>query len=74
MAKKNCWEHKNCGRQPAGAKAAELGECVAAKIKAHDGIHGGVNRWQVMLGCGRHAVRRQSIGYFRDENSELHGM
>lgn len=25
----NCWEQKNCGRIPGGAKAAELGVCPA---------------------------------------------
>jgi hypothetical protein len=39
--KKNCWEVKNCGRQPGGAKAAELGICPAAKTGSLDGVHGG---------------------------------
>lgn len=43
MEKKNCWEHKNCGRQPGGAKVAELGECVTATIEAHNGINAGKN-------------------------------
>jgi hypothetical protein len=25
----NCWEFKKCGREPGGAKAAELGVCPA---------------------------------------------
>ena len=25
----NCWEFKNCGRENGGAKAAELGVCLA---------------------------------------------
>ncbi len=25
----NCWEHKKCGREEGGAKAAELGVCAA---------------------------------------------
>lgn len=27
---KNCWEHKQCGREKGGAKVAELGECIAS--------------------------------------------
>ena len=29
--KSNCWEVKKCGRQPGGAKTAELGICPAAQ-------------------------------------------
>lgn len=44
MPKKlNCWEFKNCGRQPGGPKAAELGICPAAVEKNLDGAHGGTN-------------------------------
>lgn len=43
MGKKNCWEVKNCGRQPGGAKAQELGICVAASDTRLNGIHGGQN-------------------------------
>ena len=39
--KKNCWEHKNCGRQVNGAKASQLGVCPAAIDTKHDGVNGG---------------------------------
>jgi hypothetical protein len=39
--KNNCWEYKNCGRQPGGAKAAELGVCPSANCAQATGIHGG---------------------------------
>lgn len=42
-AKKNCWECKNCGRQPGGAKVAEFGVCVAACEPRLNGVHDGVN-------------------------------
>ena len=41
--KKNCWEHKNCGRQPGGAKAKELGVCPVTTYEALDGAHEGKN-------------------------------
>jgi len=41
MSKKNCWEVKNCGRQPGGLKVAELGVCAGAIEKRTDGINGG---------------------------------
>jgi len=43
MAKENCWESKKCGREPGGAKAAELGVCPAATHGSLNGVHGGKN-------------------------------
>lgn len=43
MAKQNCWEFKKCGREPGGAKVAELGICSAAKETRVDGTNGGKN-------------------------------
>ena len=43
MAKQNCWEFKKCGREPGGAKAQELGVCVAATELKADGVHSGRN-------------------------------
>ncbi|MCL7489018.1 MAG: hypothetical protein M8357_12695 [Desulfobulbaceae bacterium] len=41
MSKKNCWEYKQCGRQPGGVKAGELGICPAADENAAEGINCG---------------------------------
>lgn len=43
MKKKNCWEFKNCGRQPGGGREKELGICKAAMETRLDGVHGGKN-------------------------------
>jgi hypothetical protein len=43
MNKKNCWEFKNCGRQPGGHKAQELGICPVTTLQDLDGAHGGRN-------------------------------
>lgn len=43
MASLNCWEFKKCGRQPGGAKVAELGECTAAKDVRTQGVNQGRN-------------------------------
>ncbi len=43
MNKRNCWEYKQCGREPGGAKVGELGVCPAAEQTVVDGIHGGRN-------------------------------
>jgi hypothetical protein len=43
LEKPNCWEFKKCGREPGGARIAELGVCAAATEALADGIHGGTN-------------------------------
>lgn len=36
-----CWEHRNCGRQPGGHSAGELGVCPAAEAEYHHGTNSG---------------------------------
>ncbi len=43
MKKLNCWEHKECGREPKGSNVSELGVCPATTEKEIDGVHGGKN-------------------------------
>ena len=47
MGKSNCWTLKACGREPKGAKAAELGVCPAATNKSMDGVNSGNNAGRV---------------------------
>ena len=39
----DCWEFKNCGRQPGGSKIEDLGPCPAATDTSSDGLNGGKN-------------------------------
>lgn len=43
MKKKNCWEIKQCGREPDGKKSSELGICPAALEQKLNGVHAGRN-------------------------------
>ena len=43
VARKNCWEHKNCGRYPGGPRSAELGVCPVTVHDELHGAHGGSN-------------------------------
>ncbi len=43
MSKENCWEYKNCGREPGGKKVRELGVCPAATVIEAHGFLGGQN-------------------------------
>ena len=42
----NCWEVKQCGRQPGGPKAGELGVCPAATASMA-GMNGGRNAGRI---------------------------
>ena len=50
--KQNCWEFRQCGREPGGLEADQFGVCPAALDSATDGLLGGKNRgrvcWAVM--------------------------
>lgn len=41
MSKLNCWEFKECGRQPGGERVAELGVCPAPIETKTDGMNSG---------------------------------
>jgi len=43
VLRQNCWEVKNCGRNPGGVKTKELGVCPASSDIASEGINGGKN-------------------------------
>ncbi|MFW9800514.1 MAG: two-CW domain-containing protein [Candidatus Thorarchaeota archaeon] len=43
LTKQNCWEIMNCGREPGGASADELGVCVATTETNVDGHNNGSN-------------------------------
>ena len=39
----NCWEFRQCGREPGGHNVEELGVCPAATASHHDGANHGKN-------------------------------
>jgi len=41
--KQNCWEMKNCGREPNGENVEELGVCPASTDISSDDLNGGKN-------------------------------
>jgi hypothetical protein len=43
MGRTNCWQFKNCGREPGGKKASELGICPAASETRLNTINSGKN-------------------------------
>ncbi len=47
MEKVNCWEFKNCGREPGGAKVADLGVCPVPEETRTNNVNGGKNGGRV---------------------------
>ena len=47
MSVNNCWEIKNCGREPGGVNAGELGACPAATDISCNGINSGKNAGRI---------------------------
>lgn len=47
MERRNCWEEKQCGREPGGAHIDELGICPAALPGHGAGINGGTYRGRI---------------------------
>jgi len=47
MIKLNCWEIKECGREPNGKHAADLGVCPVTTDISSDGINGGKNAGRI---------------------------
>lgn len=43
MKRPNCWEYKQCGREPGGLRARQLGVCPAAKENGFSGTNRGQN-------------------------------
>jgi len=43
----NCWEFKNCGRQPGGEKVKESGLCPAAIEAGNNGVNQGMNSGRI---------------------------
>ncbi len=43
MSRTNCWDFKNCGRQPGGRLVGEHGVCPAATNDLLNGVHEGKN-------------------------------
>lgn len=47
MSNKNCWEIKQCGREPGGDKISDHGVCPATTDTSCDGINNGTNAGRI---------------------------
>ena len=47
MSKENCWEIKQCGREPGGDKTHDYGVCPATTDTSCDGLNSGTNAGRI---------------------------
>ena len=71
--KANCWEEKHCGREPGGARAAELGPCPAATDSTCDGINGGLNAGRLCWAVAGTLCSDQVDGTFEEKIQPCQG-
>ena len=64
--KKNCWEFKNCGRQPGGNKVMELGICPASTEEKVNGVNGGENGGRCCWAVAGTLCRGKTYGLFAE--------
>lgn len=63
-ARLNCWEFKNCGREPGGVNAEKDGVCAAALEGRLDGFHGGTNAGRACWAVAGTYCQTQKEGTF----------
>lgn len=62
--KLNCWEFKNCGREPGGSRIGELGACRAALEPRLDGVHDGTMGGRACWMCAGTLCKGEVQGTF----------
>ena len=63
----NCWEHKQCGRQPGGPKIVELGVCPAATDARVDGVNHGRNAGRCCWAVAGTLCKGEKQGVFAEK-------
>lgn len=69
MSKENCWEIKNCGREPGGVKTEEFGVCPAAVDDTSTGINSGEKGGRICWGVTGTLCGGKVQGTFAEKQS-----
>jgi hypothetical protein len=72
QVKLNCWEFKNCGKEPGGRNNGERGTCPAATDTRLDGVHGGKNAGRACWAITGTMCNGDSHGGFAQKFRECH--
>ena len=67
MTKVNCWEFKDCGREPGGKNSKELGICDAAKENGVNGKNGGNNGGRICWAVTGTLCKGKTQGVFAEK-------
>jgi len=67
---KNCWEVRECGREPGGRRAAQLGICPAALFGDADGYLGGRNGGRACAFVAGTFCEGDLQGTYRDKSKD----
>ena len=73
MAKKNCWEVKNCGRIPGGDKVDEMGVCPVAEDASADGLNSGAKGGRICWAVAGTFCGGKKQGTFADKRLSCMG-
>jgi len=63
----NCWEVKQCGRQPGGENVSKLGVCPASVDSSADGLNGGKNAGRICWAIAGTFCGDKKQGTFADK-------
>ncbi len=73
MGKKNCWDEKKCGREPGGAKVADMGVCPAAEDASSNGLNSGKNGGRICWAVAGTFCGGKKQGTFADKRLSCMG-
>jgi hypothetical protein len=71
--KKNCWEVKDCGREPDGRNVPELGVCPAAEDSSSNGLNDGTNAGRICWAVAGTFCGGKKQGTFADKRLSCMG-
>lgn len=66
----NCWEFRQCGREPGGRLADEMGVCPAASYRPADGYLGGRNGGRACCFVAGTFCEEVLQGTYRDKSKD----
>jgi hypothetical protein len=67
MKPPNCWEIKQCGREPGGVRVSKLGVCPAARDRSFNGTNRGENAGRYCWRIAGTFCEGKSEGSFTDD-------
>ncbi len=70
IKRQNCWEYRNCGREPGGKEADDFGICPAASDNSYNGINGGKNGGRICWAVSGTLCEGKTQGSYVDKRAD----